>query len=65
MVLKPRDPIDYSAMADRAPYKLTDGKRVAVSVIVNIENLVVEKPMSRKVLSPPGGPLACWYKSVS
>ena len=43
MVMRPRDRIDYSAMADRAPLKLPDGKRVAVWVIVNIENWDVEK----------------------
>mgnify|MGYP003316416830 CR=1 FL=1 len=55
MVMKPRDRIDYSAMADREPLKLPDGKRVAVWVIVNIENWDVEKPMARTVLPPPGG----------
>lgn len=55
MVMKPRDRIDYSAMADRKPLKLPDGKRVAVWVIVNIENWDVEKPMARTVLPPPGG----------
>ena len=55
MVMKPRDRIDYSAMADREPLKLPDGKRVAVWVIVNIENWDIEKPMARTVLPPPGG----------
>mgnify|MGYP001458778875 CR=1 FL=1 len=50
MAMRPRDRIDYSAMADRAPLKLPDGKRVAVWVIVNIENWDVEKPMARTVL---------------
>ena len=34
---------------------LPDGKRVAVWVIVNIENWNIEEPMPRTVLSPPGG----------
>ena len=54
MVMKLRDRIDYSAMADRAPLKLPGGKRVAVWVIVNIENWDIEKPMPRTVLPPPG-----------
>ncbi len=54
MVMKPRDRIEYSAMADRTPLKLPDGKRVAVWVIVNIENWDIEKPMPRTVLPPPG-----------
>ena len=55
MVLKPRDRIDYSAIVDRPPMALPDGKRVAVWVIVNIENWNIEEPMPRTVLSPPGG----------
>lgn len=55
MVMKPRDRIDYSAMVDREPLKLPNGKRVAVWVVVNIENWDVEKPMARTVLPPPGG----------
>ena len=55
MVLKPRDRIDYSAIVDRPPMALPDGKRVAVWVIVNIENWDIEKPMPRTVLPPPGG----------
>ena len=54
MVMKPRERIDYSAMADRAPLALPGGKRVAVWVIVNIENWDIERPMPRTVLPPPG-----------
>ena len=54
MVMKPRDRIDYSAMADRPPLALPGGKRVAVWVIVNIENWDIERPMPRTVLPPPG-----------
>ena len=54
MVMKPRERIDYSAMADRPPLALPGGKRVAVWVIVNIENWDIERPMPRTVLPPPG-----------
>ena len=54
MVMKPRDRIEYSAMADREPLALPDAKRVAVWIIVNIENWDIEKPMPRTVLPPPG-----------
>ena len=54
MAMKPRDRIDYSAMADRAPLVLPGGKRVAVWVIVNVENWDIESPMPRPVLPPPG-----------
>ena len=55
MVLRPRDRIDYSAIVDRPAVALPDGKRVAVWVVVNIENWDIEKPMPRTVLPPPGG----------
>lgn len=54
MVMKPRDRIEFSAMADRAPLKLPDGGRVAVWVIVNIENWDIDAPLPRTVLPPPG-----------
>ena len=54
MMTRPRDRIDYSAIPDREPLELPDAKRVAVWVIVNIENWDIEKPMPRTVLSPPG-----------
>ncbi len=55
MVMKPRDRIPYSGMADREPLLLPDGKKVAVWVIVNIENWEIDRPMARTVLPPPGG----------
>ncbi|MEX2455487.1 MAG: polysaccharide deacetylase family protein [Rhodospirillaceae bacterium] len=54
MVMKPRDRIVYSAMADRTPLALPDGKRVAVWIVVNVENWDIEQPMPRTVLPPPG-----------
>lgn len=55
MAMKPRDRIDYSAIVDREPLALPDGKRVAVWVVVNVENWDIEQPMARTVLPPPGG----------
>ena len=54
MVMKPRDRIEFSAIADRAPLELPDGARVAVWVIVNIENWDIDGPLPRTVLPPPG-----------
>ena len=54
MVMKPRDRIDYSAIVDREPLALPGGKRVAVWIIVNVENWDIEQPMPRTVLPPPG-----------
>ena len=55
MVMKPRDRIDYSAIIDRDPLVLPEGRSLAVWVIVNIENWDIENPMPRTVLPPPGG----------
>ncbi len=54
MVMKPRDRIPYSAIVDRKPLKLPDSNRIAVWVIVNVENWDIDKPMPRTVLPPPG-----------
>lgn len=54
MAMKPRDRIDYSAMFDREPLKLPGAAKVAVWVIVNIENWDIDGPMPRTVLPPPG-----------
>ena len=51
MVMKPRDRIDYSAMVDREPLKLPDGKRVAVplnTVMTALEEAGVE------IMTPTG-----------
>lgn len=54
MTMKPRERVTYSAMADRRPLKLPEDARVAVWVIVNIENWDIDGPMPRTVLPPPG-----------
>ena len=54
MTLKPRDRIKYSGMSKRRPIKLPDDNRVAIWVVVNIENWDIDKPMPRTVLPPPG-----------
>ena len=54
MVMKPHDRIDYSAIVDREPIALPEGKRVAVWIVVNVESWDIEKPMPRTVLPPPG-----------
>lgn len=51
----PTQRIDYSAISDRAPLSLPGGKRLAVWVIVNIEEWDPERPMPRTVLTPPAG----------
>ena len=51
----PTERISYSPIAGRAPLRLPDGARMAVWVIVNIEEWDAEAPMPRTVLTPPAG----------
>ena len=51
----PSDRIAYSAINERSPLKLPDGARLAVWVIVNIEEWDPTEPMPRTVLTPPAG----------
>jgi allantoinase len=51
----PSDRIAYSAIAERPPLKLPDGARLAVWVIVNVEEWDPTEPMPRTVLTPPAG----------
>ena len=53
--MTPRDRVPYSAIVDRPPLPLPDGKRMALWVIVNVEDWSIERPMPRAVLSPPMG----------
>jgi peptidoglycan/xylan/chitin deacetylase (PgdA/CDA1 family) len=50
-----RDRVPYSAIVDRPPLKLPGGARVAVWVIVNVEEWANERAMPRTVLTPPYG----------
>ena len=49
------DRIPYSAIVDREPLKLPGDARVAVWVIVNVEEWSIERAMPRTVLPPPMG----------
>ena len=49
------DRIPYQAIVDRPKLQLPDGNRVAVWVILNVENWQIERPMPRTVLPPPMG----------
>jgi len=49
------DRIPYQAIVDRPRLTLPGGKRLAVWVILNIEEWRIENPMPRMVLSPPMG----------
>ncbi|WP_326691109.1 MULTISPECIES: polysaccharide deacetylase family protein [unclassified Streptomyces] len=53
--MKPTERIDYDPVEGRAALHLPDGARVAVWLIVNIEEWSDTEPMPRTVLSPPAG----------
>ena len=46
----PADRIAYSAITERAPLKLPNGARMAVWVIVNVEEWDITRPIARQVL---------------
>ena len=49
------DRLPYQAIVDRPQLNLPDGKRLAVWVILNVEEWGIERPMPRTVLPPPMG----------
>ena len=51
----PTDRIAYSAIDERPPLKLPGGARMAVWIIVNVEEWDPTEPMPRTVLTPPAG----------
>ena len=51
----PTDRIAYSAIAERPRLLLPDGARMAVWVIVNVEEWDPREAMPRTVLTPPAG----------
>ena len=51
----PTDRLSYSAIGERPQLKLPDGARMAVWVIVNVEEWDPTRPMPRTVLTPPAG----------
>ena len=51
----PTERISYSPIAGRVPLKLPNRARMAVWVIVNVEEWDIQKTMPRTVLTPPAG----------
>ena len=49
------DRIPYQAQIDRPRLRLPDGKKLAVWIILNVEEWRIENAMPRTVLSPPMG----------
>jgi allantoinase len=55
MNMLPTDRLSYSPITERPPLKLPDGARLAVWVIVNVEEWDARETMPRTVLTPPAG----------
>ncbi|MBO0877318.1 MAG: polysaccharide deacetylase family protein, partial [Pseudonocardia sp.] len=53
--MKPTERIDYQPIEGRAPFRLPNGARVAVWLVVNVEEWSDSQPMPRTVLTPPAG----------
>jgi hypothetical protein len=67
--MKPLERISYSPISERLPLKLPGGARLAVWVIVNVEEWDIDQTMPRTVLTPPAGgspmpdiPNWCWHE---
>jgi len=65
----PTERIGYSAIVDRPPLKLPNDARMAVWVIVNVEEWDPTQTMPRTVITPPAGgapspdiPNWCWHE---
>src|SRR5258708_3595171 len=65
----PTDRIAYSAITERPALKLPGGARMAIWVIVNVEEWDPKDTMPRTVLTPPAGgaptpdiPNWCWHE---
>jgi allantoinase len=55
MIILPTDRLSYSPITERPPLKLPGGARLAVWVIVNVEEWDARETMPRTVLTPPAG----------
>lgn len=53
--MHPRDRFAYSSPFRRPPLKTTDGTRLIIWPVVNIEEWEIERPMPRHASPPPGG----------
>src|SRR5579872_2166154 len=53
--MTPTERLDYFPISDRKPLVLPDGGRLAVWVIVNVEEWDINETMPRTVLTPPAG----------
>ncbi len=52
---RPHERFEYSALPQRKPLKLPNGARIAVYIMVNIEEWDIEKPIAREYVPSPAG----------
>ena len=52
---RPEQRFDFSAMPQRKPWSLPDGKRLAVYTMFNIEEWDIDKPIAREYVTSPAG----------
>jgi Polysaccharide deacetylase len=68
-MMLPTERLDYSAISERGKLTLPEGARLAVWIIVNVEEWDPRETMPRTVLTPPAGgapmpdiPNWCWHE---
>jgi peptidoglycan/xylan/chitin deacetylase (PgdA/CDA1 family) len=54
-ITRPTDRLDYVPITARPPLSLPDGARIVVWPCVNVEHWVIDEPMPRTIVNPPGG----------
>ena len=47
----PHERFDYSAMPQREPVRFPNGERVALYLVVNVEEWNIEKPVAREYVT--------------
>src|SRR5947209_1570538 len=53
--MRPTERLTYSAISERPPLRLPGGAKLAVWIIVNVEEWDINQTMPRTVLTPPAG----------
>ena len=54
-LLRPTDRVDYVPITERPRLPLPDGARIVVWPCINVEHWVIDEPMPRTIVNPPGG----------
>src|SRR6187397_1464999 len=53
--MRPNERLAYSAISERPPLRLPGGAKLAVWIVVNVEEWDINQTMPRTVLTPPAG----------